>query len=199
MAVNFGERYSPEQMVREQILQFNEKALELANLLDGEARRLKLEISREGEGYKISFQPMEWSFAETGEEKKKKKEPVEESLVEVESTVKIIGAAAPEVTEALEDSKISLLFSSNRKLSETPPSALLTEISLEKKNGEVSEGAKLFDLWVSLRDGIKDKADFQSYRLGLDKEEKWAGELTQVAELLGKVTADLRKEEENKV
>lgn len=192
----YSEYLSP----NEQILEFNRKALELASMLDGNARRLKLEVSKDEEetGYKVEFQPMEWFKTETGEKRegKKKKEPEVSEPVESESQMKVIGGSVPAI---LEDYNLCLILSSNRSLAETPESGLLTEVSLEgkKPEGMIGNGeGKILDLWVSLRDGIQERANFQSYCRTGQEQNEWIGELAQVNKLLGEAIRDLKEASE---
>lgn len=195
--------FYPEQIsANEQIARFNENILALAGLLDGNVKMMKIELSgnHDGSGYKIMCTPMKWERIWKEEENEKKNKKKKGKKVEVSEQVElepITRELRRDVPSALADCNFILNISSNRKISETSPSGLLTDVVLQKKsaNGLSENGSeKTLDLWVSARDGVQEKANFQTYRASFQGQEKSAGELAGVNEVIGRVVEDLRKE-----
>lgn len=194
--------YQEQLSTNEQIAKFNESILVLGGLLDGGVKMMRIEVSgnHDGSGYKIMCTPMKWERIWKEEENEKKNKKKKGKKVEVSEQVElepITRELRRDVPSALADCNFILNISSNRKLSETSPSGLLTDVVLQKKsaNGLSENGSKkTLDLWVSARDGVQEKGSFQTYRAGFNEQGELAEKLADVNKLIGEVVEDLRKE-----
>ncbi len=196
--------FCPEQIsANEQVRKFNENVLALAKELDGNVKKMRIEMgSNNGKGgYKLKCTPMRWErVIRQEEENGKKNKKRKGEMVEVSEKVELAPITRElhgSVPSKLVDSNLILQISSNRIFSETAPSAVLTDVALKEKsaNGLSKNGSeKVLDLWVSARDGVQEKGSFQTYRAGFNEQEEWAEELAQVNELLDKAIEDLREE-----
>ena len=187
--------YSPELSPAEQVREFNNTALELSGMLAGDAQRLEVRIGQTGEGKcKVEFEPMEWERVdgEMGSQKKRKKEK-EKGMVEDSA----VGGSAVHTkviehdpSSVLNTDSLVLVFSSNRNLAETPRSSLLTDL-VRLRNGTKDAPEKVLDLWVSTRDGIMEKSDFQVYHTAFTQKESRVKELGEITDLLKEVVEGL--------
>lgn len=195
--------YQERLSAREQVVRFNKNVLALASEFNGDIKMMRIEINGndEGDGYQVKCTPMKWERVLRTEEKNEKRNKKKKGkMVEISDKVELVPMTRElrrDVPSVLANCNLILNISSNRKLFDTSPSAVLTDVVLKKNStNELSENGskKTLDLWVSARDGVQKKGSFQTYRASFNEQGEWAKELIQVNELIREVVEDLREE-----